>query len=169
VVYELPVRTYLSTDDSVVSILIVLEKSILLPSMSTLLQQQNIWGFKAGKSETWAAITSLTRLWVGERCVVMCWQTVSTSNMGKKWFESIKDFGEYGHRNHYYTSYLWIWKIIRTYSKSLPFWNRNRKCDTKMAIMKTSCWGERVFNMWLFLYTIQGNKMWSYAAIWNSW
>jgi hypothetical protein len=47
VVYELPVRTYLSTDDSV-SILIVLEKSILLPSMSTLLQQQNIRGFEAG-------------------------------------------------------------------------------------------------------------------------
>lgn len=49
VVYELPVRTYLLTDDSVMSILIVLEKSILLPSMSTLLQQQNIWGFEAGK------------------------------------------------------------------------------------------------------------------------
>ena len=30
------------------SILNVLEKSILLPSMSTLHQQQNIWGFVAG-------------------------------------------------------------------------------------------------------------------------
>ena len=33
---------------SVVAILIVHEKSTLLPSMSTLLQQQNIWGFEAG-------------------------------------------------------------------------------------------------------------------------